>query len=123
MNRLDDELINSLKRKEPPAGFTDRLLERISAPPSPSSGGWQKLLSLFAPLKIRWVSASVLACLLVAFGVSQYRSYQRVRAEGELAKTQLMLGLQIAGNKLNFAQKKVLEIRRHEPVAERTGGQ
>jgi hypothetical protein len=123
MNRLEDELKNSLKRKEPPAGFADRLLERISAPPIPRSGGWQKLLSLFAPPKIRWVSASVLACLLVAFGVSQYRSYQRVRAEGELAKTQLMLALQIAGNKLNFAQKKVLEIHEYKPLPERTGGQ
>ena len=123
MNRLEDELKNFLKRKEPPAGFTDRLLERISAPPSPRSGGWQKLLSLFAPPKVRWVSAGILACLLVAFGLSQYRSYRRVRAEGELAKTQLMLALQIAGNKLNFAQKKVLEIHKHEPLPERTGSQ
>jgi hypothetical protein len=123
MNRLEDELKNCLKRKEPPAEFTDRLLKRISAPPSPRPDGWQKLLSLFAPPKIRWVSASVLACLLVAFGVSQYRSYQRVRAEGELAKTQLILGLQIAGNKLNFAQKKVLEIHDYKPLPERTGSQ
>jgi hypothetical protein len=121
MNRLEDELKNSLKRKEPPAGFADRLLERISAPSIPRPGGWQRLLSLFVPAKIRWVSASVLACLLIAFGVSQYRSYQRVRAEGELAKTQLMLALQIAGNKLNFAQKKVLEIHERKPLPERTG--
>jgi len=123
MNRIEDELRNSLKRKEPPAGFADRLLERISAPSVPRSGGWQKLLSLFAPTKVRWVSASVLACLVIAFGVSQYRSYQRVRAEGELAKTQLLLALQIAGDKLNFAQKKVLEIHEHKPLPERTGSQ
>jgi len=41
-------------------------------------------------------------------GVNRYRANQRTRAEGEIAKAQVMLALRIASAKLNFAQRKVL---------------
>jgi hypothetical protein len=109
MNRLEDELKNALRRKEPPPDFAERLLARIPVSPVPKSGGWQSLLSLFRSPKRRWVAAAVVTCLFVWIGIVQYRKYQEVKVEGEMAKTQVMLALHIASTKLNLVQKAVLE--------------
>src|SRR2546428_3509396 len=107
MNRLEDELKNALRRKEPPPDFAGRLLARIPVSPAAKPSGWQALLSLFRTPQRRWVTASVMACLFVWIGIVQYRKYQEVKVEGELAKTQVMLALHIASTKLNLVQKMV----------------
>lgn len=117
MNRLEDELKNALRRKEPPPDFAERLLARIPVSPSAKPGGWQGLLSLFRPPKRRWVTAGVIACLFVSIGIVQYRKYQEVKVEGEVAKMQVMLALHIASTKLNLVQKAVIEKDRHEPLS------
>jgi hypothetical protein len=110
MNRLEDELRNSLRRKEPSPEFMECLLNRIPTRSSRRMGRWQRVVYLFQPRGMRWALSGAIACLLVAGGIVQYRSYQKTRAEGELAKTQLMLALKITSQKLSFAQRKVIEM-------------
>jgi len=108
MSRLDDELRWALRRREPSQDFAERVLARIAlqdAAPKPARGSWWRAL-LPGP---RWAMVGALACLLaVTVGVHRYRVNERTRAEGEVAKAQVMLALQIASAKLNFAQRKVL---------------
>ena len=110
MKRLEDELRNALRHKEAPAGFAERVASRIFFHGPKQKKGWKKYGSFFSFPRIAWCAVAVVTCLAVFLGIDQYRSYQRTRAEGELAKNQLMLALKIAGKKLSLAQKKVLEI-------------
>jgi hypothetical protein len=123
MNRLEEELRNSLARKEAPAGFAERVTARIRAKAPREQRGWEKWISLFRLPKVAWTAVGVVTCLTVAIGIIQYRGYQKTRAQGELAKNQLMLALKIAGTKLSFAQRKVLEIHNRAVPAERSGDQ
>jgi len=118
MSRLDDELRWALRRREPSPDFAERVIARIAlqeATPLPErSSWWHTLLASANPFraerwKMRWAVVGALACLLTAvIGVNRYRVNQRTRAEGEMAKAQVMLALRIASAKLNFAQRKVL---------------
>lgn len=119
MNRLEDELRSALRREQPPADFTDRVMARIAQLPARqekerSSDGWLKRLAgFFQPHRMKWAMAGAMACLLAfaGIGVSRYREHQRAieTAEGEKAKEQVMLAMRIASTKLNVAQKKVQE--------------
>jgi hypothetical protein len=101
---FDDELRAALKRQEPPKGFAERVLARV-APPAARQPSWRERLAWLNPRsRPVWVTASVVAAmLLVTSGVQ----YQR-RRQGEQAKEQVMLALEIAGSKLNYVQKKAL---------------
>ncbi len=119
MSRLEEELRNALKHKEVPQGFQERLSARIrSIQPSRKESRHREPASFFRLPRLVWAAVGVGVCLTLAIGIAQYQSYQRTRAEGELAKTQLMLALKIAGKKLNFAQKKILEIHNRGMPAE-----
>lgn len=104
---FDDELKAALKRREPPKGFAERVLARAQSPAvrrRPSRRAWLVWLTPWP--RQAWVTAGVVAgMLLVTSGVQ----YQRQR-QGELAKQQVMLALEIAGSKINYVQKKTLEI-------------
>ena len=120
MSRLEEELRNALKRKEAPQGFEDRLSARLGrAQPSRKESCHRKRISFFRLPRLVWAVVGAGVCLTLAMGIAQYRNFQRTRAEGELAKTQLMLALKIAGKKLNFAQKKILEMHNRGVPAER----
>jgi hypothetical protein len=116
MSRLDDELRWALRRREPSQDFAERVLARIAlqdAAPKPARGSWWRALLPAAFFECgggtAWAMVGALACLLaVTVGVHRYRVNERTRAEGEVAKAQVMLALQIASAKLNFAQRKVL---------------
>ena len=42
MNRFEDEISEALRRKEPPAGFADRVIARAAAPaPAARAGSWR----------------------------------------------------------------------------------
>ncbi|HVG21702.1 MAG TPA: hypothetical protein VNI02_21890 [Blastocatellia bacterium] len=72
MSRLDDELRIAFERKQPPADFVARVLERINETPAPKKNWRERLTGLFEPPKLRWVAIAVAASLLVAIGVAQY---------------------------------------------------
>lgn len=104
---FDDELRTALKRREPPEGFAERVLTRAQSPTARRLPSWRERWAWLNPRsRPVWVTAGVVAAmLLVTSGVQ----YQRQR-QGELAKQQVMLALEIAGSKLNYVQKKTLEI-------------
>lgn len=117
---LEKALRETLQREEPAADFTELLLARIAAeeraPVALQSEEvretrWRQFLKLFQMPTLRWAAAGALACLLMfsVVGVQRYREQQREIAEGERAKEQVMLALQIASSKLNTAQRKVRE--------------
>ena len=124
---LEKALRETLQREEPAADFTERLLARIAAEErvmvalqseEVRETRWRQFLKLFQMPTLRWAAAGALACLLMfsVVGVQRYREQQREIAEGERAKEQVMLALQIASSKLNTAQRKVRE------TSERSGG-
>lgn len=114
MNYSDEELKGALRRREPPGGFTERVLARLAAEEAAQSASQRESwLRVFPPSLVRWAAAAALAGALIASGI-QYRRVQRERAEGESAKQQLMLALRIAGRKLQLAKVKVNQINRNE---------
>jgi hypothetical protein len=115
MKDLENELRAALRRREPPAGFTERVQAQIEAAPAPKAGWRRALASLFGIPPLRWVAAGAAACLLLAIGIAHYREVQRQRAEGEAAKVQVMQALRIASSKLNVTMKRVQEPDRRPP--------
>jgi hypothetical protein len=107
MSRLDDALREALRREDPGPEFTRAVLARAAAA-KPRQSWWRRLASGFQAPLWRWATAGVLACALLGTGL-EYRREQRLRAEGEAAKQQLVLALRIAGAKLHVAQEKVIE--------------
>jgi hypothetical protein len=88
MREFEDELRSALRREEPAADFAARVLARTK--------------SKRAPRRTGWVAAAIAACVLLSVGGFEYRQY-----EGRKAKRELLLALEIAGSKLNIAQKKI----------------
>jgi anti-sigma-K factor RskA len=93
MNRFERDLKESLKRREPPPGFAERVLAHTFATEKPGFWGW------------RWVAVAAMV-LLVIGGVALVRE-QRRRAEDELRKQQLIVALQITSSKLNRVQERL----------------
>jgi hypothetical protein len=103
---FDDELRAALKRKAPPKGFAERVLARV-APPATRQPSWRERWGwLISGRWPAWAMAGVVAVIVLAPSSVEYRR----RTQGELAKQQVMLALEIAGSKLNYVQKKALEI-------------
>jgi hypothetical protein len=111
MSHLEDQLKSALGRKEPAEDFTQRVLLGI-ARPAPRS--WlDELVILLRPPRLQWVAASFVI-LVVPFAALEYRRERQVRAQGEMAKQQLMLAMKIAGAELHHAQQQVQRISRME---------
>jgi hypothetical protein len=87
---LDDELKLALRRKEPPEGFTDRVLAAIGEP-----------AAIPVPRRSRW-RAAVAAALLVAVAAGG-EAYRIVRA-----KQQMLTALHITSAKLRDARNHVM---------------
>lgn len=113
MNRFEDELRKALRREEPPAGFSARVLARAASEPGPETA-WarmrERMTSWFrAPVFARAAMAGAL-CLLVVLGVN-YEQRQRIeRVRGETAKRQLLLALRVTGSSLRAVHDKLREL-------------
>jgi len=94
---VEKALRQALQPVDPPPGFADRVLQRASLGAVPNrgvNGSW-----------LRWATA---AALVIAVGGGLwYRAEERRRTEGEEARRQVLLSLQIAGSKLNAVQMKI----------------
>jgi len=96
-HELDDALREAFRRVDPPPGFADRVVRRASHGPVRTSLGTRAWL--------RWAAAAVL--VMAVSGGLWYRAEEHRRAEGEEARRQVLLSLQIAGSKLNAVQMKI----------------
>lgn len=114
MSYLEDDLKMALQRTEPPGDFVDRVLARVNQPPPPEPTWWERLTVLLRPPRLQWVAASVILSVIIPVAGIEYRREQRMRAEGEKAKEQLMFAVRVAGSRLHRVQQKVLEMGRME---------
>lgn len=101
MRRLEEELKDILRREDAPSGFGWRVMSRIQR-----EGENRRARRRFAPA---WVVACLLVSVVLPFAGVEYRREQQ-RKEGQVAKQQVVLALQIASSKLNYAHRKVREI-------------
>jgi len=120
MRPLEDELRRALRRREPPPGFTGRVLARIrqeadARTPAGARSGSQPAQrpfwanwSWFGP-RLRFGLAAAAACLLLAVSLSVWQRHREAlqRREGEAARAQVMEALRITSAKLNHVRAKV----------------
>ena len=96
---LDHDLKRALRRESPAPGFAGRVLSRIEQPQVRKRPIWW-----------RAAAASVtLATLLGGYGAHKVAE----RREQEKAAEQVMLAMQIAGEKVRYAQQEVRAIGSH----------
>jgi hypothetical protein len=138
---MEKALREALQREEPSPDFTARVMARVAEQPqtervvqrSESLSWWQRLAGFFQVSQLHWAPnwavAGALACLLViaGLGIQRYREQQQQlaleRAEGERAKEQVLLALQITSAKLNVAQRKIKESSERELTTSQTARQ
>ena len=108
MISIDDELRRALHRVDPPSGFADRVRARIdTAPAVPPK--WRA-----ADHHWRNTGWALAATLAIAIGTGVwYRAQEQRRAQGEEAKRQVLLSLNIASSKLRAIQMKVNRAQEH----------
>ena len=95
MKDLEDiELRRALRRVDAPDGFAERVLARAGQP----AVARRRALA-------NWAIAVTLA--ITAAGGVWYRAEERRRAQGEEAKRQVLLSLNIAGSKLKQIEARV----------------
>lgn len=103
MEPFEKQLKDALRREEPPLGFAARVAAR--AREQEKKSWWAGLLAA----RLRW--AVVLAiCVVMVGGILLQHKRERERAEGEAAKQQVKLALQIAGSKVKLARNLVQKI-------------
>lgn len=102
MTPFEQELKKALGRREPPDGFTARVMARVNEENHAERIG----VSSFLQRLRSWRLIPVLAAALVITGGIAYQQRER-EARGEAVKKQLMLAMRIAGSKLQYAQLRV----------------
>jgi hypothetical protein len=96
---LENDLKSALARREPPAGFAERVMARVpqgrKRPARPHA----------------WIAAAAAALIAILGGSAfEYQRAQKLRLDGERAKAELVLALEIASQKLQHTKAKVLKI-------------
>lgn len=112
---LDHDLRQALRRKEPPPGFSERVLNKISSgeialPHTPSSRR-RFLLPVAASLTL--LAAGSYYLQERATNRAQEEQSQQFRETAQAAHD-VVLALQIASEKVSAAQTKVQEMTHHE---------
>lgn len=105
----DEALRSALRRREPPPGFAERVVERIrgqAAAPGPWRG------------RLWWLAAAASLVLLLAGGWRYHEYRQRLRAEQ--ARDQLLEALQITGAKLEALRQRIHRIGHATPSQTQT---
>lgn len=105
MKTFDDDLKKTLQRVEPPEGFAERVMARASLEARPRLTFAGRLRALLVPKPIRWAAAMAAVCLFIVAGAIRYRAIREQQRQGELARAQAKLALQIASAKLNAVFK------------------
>ena len=112
--RLEQDLRQALKRKDPPRGFDDRVLSKIAA------GKTARVRTPTA--RRRQILLPLAASLMLAFGATYYLQQQQerraheARLNAEQTVGEVVLALQVASETISAAQARVEEITRYEPT-------
>ncbi|MBK5294466.1 MAG: hypothetical protein JJE04_22645 [Acidobacteriia bacterium] len=96
MNEFEDQLREAMHRREPGPGFAGRVAAMATGARKPvrrSNPVW------------RWAMAAAAACLMMVTGVQEYRRHQ-----GEQARRQLLLALQITSEKLSLVDRQLEKV-------------
>jgi hypothetical protein len=101
MDDLERQLVDALQRKEPSAGFEQRVLTAASR----NVANRNKLPTWFGMPRLRWAAALVMPLVLIV--AVEIRREAAERAAGEAAKARLQLALKITGEKLRKIQDQV----------------
>ncbi|MGH9405329.1 MAG: hypothetical protein ACRD3D_05755 [Terriglobia bacterium] len=107
MKGLEEQLRSMLRREEPPASFTERVLARVRGKAKPRKA-LRRFVDALVPRPMpRWAAAAAaLACVLVALSYTGYRGREQRR--GELATAEVMVALRITSAQLNATFQKTL---------------
>jgi hypothetical protein len=119
MKPLDDELRNLLRRKEPPAGFAERVMARLETAPLRLTIG-QRVSAFIGWPVLRWAAAAAAVCIVAVAGIVRYQHQQQMRAQAERASQQAILALRITNEEIEAALERAqlvtvraLEVRRN----------
>ena len=116
----EDDLRKALQRKDPGAGFTQRVMARIEQEKTKAVQPKRKLLSGFWTFRFRTVLAGATAViLLLAGGVLGYFQHQRNLAREKEAREQAILAVRITTEKLNRVLHRVSQPPAGEPKTRR----
>ena len=98
---LEDELIEALRRKQPPPGMVERVIARIDSreASAPSPSFWH---AHWSGLRL---AISLVVIVAIGIGLVRQRETRRERQRAEFATRQLMTALQIASETLNDARQ------------------
>jgi hypothetical protein len=101
MDRFEQALKKSLRLQEPSSEFTAKVMAAVARRTrrEPSSRPW------LSPFELRGIVAAALG--VVILGGALFYRHEQQRTEGEAARQQVMVALQIAGAKVRLAQAKV----------------
>jgi hypothetical protein len=111
--RLEEELKIALVRRDVSRDFTSQIMRRLASletEPQSLMERWRQRLRDYLQIPaIRLATGAVTACLVFGVALSVRQAYQKekIRREGEIARAQVLLALQITSLKLNEAKKKV----------------
>jgi hypothetical protein len=94
---LDTDLKRAMRRESPPAGFAERVMQRIERPERRTRPIWW-----------RAAAASVMLAVVLGGGYALHRQH-----EGERAREQVLRAMSIASEKVAYAQQQVREIGSH----------
>ncbi len=97
---IEEALQRTLARTSAPEGFADRVLARISDPQLQPQRSWLSASTL------RRIAAAILFTAALG-GLTAHQIAEHRRAEGELARREVMTALHIASAKMRVAQRAV----------------
>jgi hypothetical protein len=97
---IEETLQRTLARTRAPEGFADRVLDRLGEPQRQTQSHWLSASAL------RRIAAAILFTAALG-GLTAHQIAEHRRAEGELAKREVMTALHIASAKMHVAQRAV----------------
>ena len=110
MKPLEDELRRLLRRKEPPAGFAERVMSRLKTEP-PRSALVQRRSAFFRWPVLRWAVAAAVVCIVVVAGiVRQQQQQQQMQVQAERASRQAILALRITNEQIDAALERAQHV-------------
>jgi hypothetical protein len=96
--KFEQELREGLRLREAPAGFADRVIDRLNQP---------HLVPKSSFFQLPAFRLAIAAVVLLAVALGGYREHQR-RIAGERARQQVLLALRITSSTLHAVHNKVV---------------